>query len=300
VGEAAGYLAALARYRVPYRVRHAVVAAHANPRRTAGGLDVAGFGRSALGWDSTDRPDSGPRGGRLSSVDVARLDEHGQVVPGSARRISCDAVAVGYGFTANLELALALGCATRLTADGGLAVAVGPHGESSVDGVFAAGEVTGVGGARLAVVEGQLAGAAAAQAGGATTRTALSARDTAALLRRQQRLRAFADTMHGAHRVPAGWLSWLREQTLVCRCEEVTHADVMDAVTELGATDPRSVKLLTRTGMGWCQGRQCGYAVAAITARSAGRDVAAEDLLAFANRPLAVPVRLGDLADPAQ
>jgi NAD(P)H-nitrite reductase large subunit len=229
-------------------------------------------------------------------VDVARLDEHGQLVPGSVRRVGCDAVAVGYGFTANLELALALGCVTRRSPDGGLAVMVDVQGETSVEGVYAAGEITGVGGATLAVVEGQLAGAAAAQPVALRSGGPLSGRDIASLRRRRQRLRAFADTMAAAHAVPAGWTAWLNGRTLVCRCEEVSHAAVAAAVTELGATDARTVKLLTRAGMGWCQGRECGYATAELTARLCGRQITREDLLAFAHRPLATPITLGDLA----
>jgi NADPH-dependent 2,4-dienoyl-CoA reductase/sulfur reductase-like enzyme len=275
MGEAAGYLAALARYRVPYRLRHAVVTAHGSDRPGTAGVS---------------------RASRLSSVDVARLDEHGQLVPGSVRRVGCDAVAVGYGFTANLELALALGCVTRRSPDGGLAVMVDVQGETSVEGVYAAGEITGVGGATLAVVEGQLAGAAAAQPVALRSGGPLSGRDIASLRRRRQRLRAFADTMAAAHAVPAGWTAWLNGRTLVCRCEEVSHAAVAAAVTELGATDARTVKLLTRTGMGWCQGRECGYATAELTARLCGRQITREDLLAFAHRPLATPITLGDLA----
>jgi hypothetical protein len=68
---------------------------------------------------------------------------------------------------------------------------------------------------------------------------------------------------------------------------------VLDAVTELGATDARSVKLLSRTGMGWCQGRICGYAASRLAATVTG-DPGTEQGLA--HRPLAVPVPLGLLA----
>jgi D-hydroxyproline dehydrogenase subunit alpha len=262
MGEAAGYAAALARHRVPYRTRRAVLAAHG--------------------------------GGAVSEVEVARLDGSGRPAPGSVERIACDAVAVGYGFTANLELALALGCRTIRSPDGGLAVGVGEDGRTSVPGVFAAGEVTGVGGASLAVVEGQLAGWAAAVAAGAEPP---SGRDLASLRRRQSRLRTFAEAMHAAHAPPADWPSWLADDTLVCRCEEVGYGEVVRAV-EWGASDARTVKSLARPGMGWCQGRVCGYATAELTARLCGRPATDADLAAFASRPFAAPVLLGDLAVP--
>jgi D-hydroxyproline dehydrogenase subunit alpha len=258
LGEAAGYAARLARHRVPYRLGQVVTAARAGTH------------------------------GSVSTVDIAALGPDGR--PARVRRVACDALAVGYGFSANLELALLLGCQTRVSADGGLAVLADGDGRTGVPGLYAAGEVTGVGGSALAVIEGELAGNAAAAG------TALPTRELVRTRRRRDRLRAFADVMHAAHAVPAGWTSWVDGRTLVCRCEEVSADAVRAAVTELGATTARTVKQLARPGMGWCQGRTCGYATATLTARACGRPVTEEDLLAFAHRPLATPVSLGELA----
>nr|BFE80272.1 hypothetical protein GCM10020093_028730 [Planobispora longispora] len=107
-----------------------------------------------------------------------------------------------------------------------------------------------------------------------------------------------------------GWRGWLRDDTPVCRCEEVPLAAVREAL-ELGATDARSVKLLSRAGMGWCQGRMCGYAVSCLAGGSPAGDARAgaggqgggearpgAGPAAF-HRPIAQPVRLGDLAGTA-
>jgi hypothetical protein len=67
-------------------------------------------------------------------------------------------------------------------------------------------------------------------------------------------------------------------------------------VRELGATDARTVKLFARPGMGWCQGRVCGYPTACLTASLCDREVSQPDLLALAHRPIAAPVSLGTLA----
>ena len=261
--EAAGYAAVLARYRVPYRTRHAVVAAHGRPG--------------------------------VSSVDVVRLDGAGRAVPDSARRRSCDALAVAYGFTPQLELPLALGCATRFDVDGNLVLTTGVGGETSIPGVYAAGEVTGVGGAPLALVEGRLVGAVAALAAGRPP--VLSESELTRLLARRAALQRFARVMHEVHAPPAGWPAFLRAETLVCRCEEVPVRQIRAAVTDLGATDARTVKSLCRPGMGWCQGRVCGYATAALAADAAARALTANDIAAFAHRPLAQPIRLSDLAN---
>ncbi|MFC5820466.1 FAD/NAD(P)-dependent oxidoreductase [Nonomuraea harbinensis] len=250
-GEAAGYLAALARRRVPYRTRHAVVAAHG------------------------DR--------ELEAVTVARLDRDWNVL--SARRVPCDTLATGYGFVPQLDLGVQLGCATRPDADGTPVLSVDAAQRTTVPGVWAAGEPTGVGGRHLAEIEGRVAGLSIAAARGTAPATrAAGVPDV--LLRRRTRMRAFAAALLAAYPVKDGWRGWLRDDTVVCRCEEVPLAGIREA-RELGATDARSAKLLSRAGMGWCQGRVCAYPVACL----AGGGQAAP------RRPIAQPVTLADLAE---
>ncbi|MGH3389746.1 MAG: (2Fe-2S)-binding protein, partial [Actinomadura sp.] len=110
---------------------------------------------------------------------------------------------------------------------------------------------------------------------------------------RRARLRAFAVALHDVYAVRPGWTSWPRADTLVCRCEEVPYGRLAEAVRDLGATDLRAAKLVTRAGMGWCQGRICGYPTACLTAGMLGGE---PDLSRSARRPLAQPIRLGDLA----
>ncbi|MEU9605972.1 NAD(P)/FAD-dependent oxidoreductase [Streptomyces sp. NPDC048057] len=225
---------------------------------------------------------------RVEAVTLARLDAAWRPVPGSERTVPCDAVAVGHGLVPQLDLAGQVGCATRSAPDGTAALVVDAAQRTSVPRVWAAGEPTGTGGADLARHEGELAALAAALDLGARPRTAGT---PTALLRRRRALRRFADAMARVHRPGAGWTHWLSDTTDVCRCEEVTAGTVRTAVREHGAADPRTVKLLTRAGMGWCQGRMCSPAVACL---AAGGDGAAP--LPHTRRPLAFPVSLEDLA----
>ncbi|MFF7178226.1 FAD-dependent oxidoreductase [Streptomyces sp. NPDC008121] len=213
---------------------------------------------------------------RVEAVTVARLDRDWRPLPGTARTIPCDALAVGHGLVPQLELATGLGCATRPGADGTVALEVDARQRTSVPGIWAAGETGGVGGARLALVEGEIAAHAIAGTSA-----------PAALLRLRRRLRAFADAMAAAHRPGSGWREWLRDDTEVCRCEEVPACRIREAVTALGARDARTVKLLTRAGMGWCQGRMCGPAVADLVGDAPVAD----------RRPLSCPVPLRHLAE---
>ena len=60
------------------------------------------------------------------------------------------------------------------------------------------------------------------------------------------------------------------------------------ALTERGATDARQVKLLTRAGMGWCQGRVCGYAVELLAGAGSGSPVEPTERLVSTPVPLGV------------
>ena len=82
-------------------------------------------------------------------------------------------------------------------------------------------------------------------------------------------LRQFAAVMQAVHAVQPGWAGWPGDDTVICRCEEVTLGQLR-AAAGLGADDARSVKLLARPGMGWCQGRICGPPVAALLATGPG------------------------------
>jgi NADP-dependent aldehyde dehydrogenase len=157
--------------------------------------------------------------------------------------------------------------------------------ESTVPGLFLAGEVTGVGGASLAVLEGLAAGGSAAGNPG----TGAASRDAA-------RHRRFAEAMHRAHPIPEAWQDWLTPETIVCRCEEVTAGQITEARESLGARDARTLKSFTRAGMGWCQGRVCGFAAACL-GTGHGNAPTAESLSASAKRPLSAPVAIGELAE---
>ncbi|MFF0589885.1 FAD-dependent oxidoreductase [Streptomyces sp. NPDC003781] len=252
--EGAGYAAALVRHRVPLRPRTAIVAAEG--------------------------------GDRVTSVRIASLAPDGSPRPGTERRVAVDAVGVGWGFAPQLDLLVPLGCALTDAADGNAVVAVDEGQRTTVPGLYAAGETCGVGGAALAVHEGRLA--AASVLADSRARRVPAHKHLTALRAAVARQRAFARAMALAHPLPAAWSSWLTDETVVCRCEEVTAGTIRAARAD-GAPDHRQVKQLTRAGMGWCQGRMCGPAVHCLTARRRAYEPA--------ERLVATPVTLGALAD---
>jgi NADPH-dependent 2,4-dienoyl-CoA reductase/sulfur reductase-like enzyme len=151
----------------------------------------------------------------------------------------CDLVASAYGLVPNLELPRLLGCRIE---DG--AVAVDEVQLTSVPDVFAAGELTGIGGAEKALLEGEIAGLAAAD------RRA----EALALRERRDALLAFARRLREAFALRPELRALATPATIACRCEDVAFDRLRPQWT------PRQAKLYTRAGMGPCQGRVCGAA----------------------------------------
>jgi NADPH-dependent 2,4-dienoyl-CoA reductase/sulfur reductase-like enzyme len=160
--------------------------------------------------------------------------------PANTRTIDCDYLACGYGLLPNLELAMALGCTVTH------AVQVDLHQQTSIPGVYCAGEGTGIGGVDLALAEGRIAGLAAA---GSSDTAAMSA-----LHAERARWQRFARRLARAFALRPELRSLSADDTIVCRCEDVCHGELRQHHSW------RSAKLHTRCGMGPCQGRICGGA----------------------------------------
>ena len=182
--------------------------------------------------------------------------------------VPCDYLACGFHLVPNSELAAFLDCELI---DG--SVKVDDFQETSVSNLYCAGEASGIGGLELSLLEGQIAGFAAA-----------GKRDEAEkLFGERRKLRRFADLLNRTFALRDELKSLPQADTIVCRCEDVT-------LERLGTqADWRSAKLQTRCGMGPCQGRICGGAV--------------EFLFGWrpeSVRPPVFPARVGSMAQAVQ
>jgi NADPH-dependent 2,4-dienoyl-CoA reductase/sulfur reductase-like enzyme len=157
-----------------------------------------------------------------------------------ARLFPCDDLACGFGLVPNVELAALAGCELH----GGF-VAVDEWQQTSLDGVLCAGEPTGIGGVDRSIVEGRIAGYAAA-----------GRRDRARkLFAARRRLHAFSAVLTRCFALRDELRHLARADTIVCRCEDVPLRNATEHPTA------RSARLHARCGMGACQGRVCGPAL---------------------------------------
>jgi thioredoxin reductase len=210
-----------------------------------------------------------------------------EAVEAGGDRIACDTVGLCFGFVPQSALPRMLGAAMRPAGRaGGWAAEHGPAMDSSVPGLFVAGETTGVAGAPAAAVSGALAAIGLACAAGLLP-AAEADRRAAPLRRRRAALLRFADLLDRVAD-PRPWFPALAPDTEVCRCEEVPLAAITPHLERLSAN---AIKLETRCGMGPCQGRNCEPTLLRLMGTRADAG--------FAARFPARPVSIADLAAPA-
>jgi bacterioferritin-associated ferredoxin len=158
--------------------------------------------------------------------------------------------------------------------------------------IAVAGDGAGVLGARAAACLGRLAAFDAAVRLGRldpARRDRMAVEDRVELLQ-QHSLRTVVDKLFPP---AADLLAPVGADDIVCRCEEITVAELQDAVAQ-GCTDVNRVKAFTRCGMGPCQGRMCGAAAAEVIARALGQT--ADQPGQFRVRLPVRPVPLAELA----
>jgi NADPH-dependent 2,4-dienoyl-CoA reductase/sulfur reductase-like enzyme len=208
-------------------------------------------------------------------------------------RVDVDLLVVGYGFVPSIELCDLAGCRIEYAQClGGWVPVRDSVMQTTVPGVFAVGDGAGVGGSVVAVEEGRIAGITAAeQAGVISTEVADGRRRPSA--RRLRSLRAVRDGLDELSSIRPGLRDLATDTTTMCRCEEITQAEVRAAVKQ-GARDLQAVKLLTRLGMGACQGRNCAPSTAALLCDETG--CPPSEAGRINPRPPIKPVTLGTLA----
>jgi len=224
---------------------------------------------------------------------VERAGEGLRVRLAGGERFEVDTLCLGYGFEPSNELLRMLGCGhdydpqrrqlvTRCDADG----------HTDLPGLYALGDCTGLGGARIALAQGTLAGLAAAEVLGHTLTGELESlrqRARSDLARHRKFQRALWEIYAAPAYAPEKLAT---PETLICRCEEVSFAEVEVALRE-GLEDIGAIKRRTRIGMGRCQGRYCAPVLDGILATRFDRP--RNEFSGVAPRPPAKPVRIGDL-----
>lgn len=228
--------------------------------------------------------------GRAERVLLTRLDRTWSPIRGHERYLAARTVALGFGVRPNSELPLLAGCAHRFDSRyGGWVPQRSDHFETSVPGLFVVGDGGGIEGVESAEAQGLIAAEAIADRLGAAPSDPVRVTSARKRRARQQRFRkALADWSNPR----PGLLELCKDDTIVCRCEDVSAGEIARAALSIGRT-AHAVKMASRAGMGLCQGRTCGVAIQSLVARATG--VPIETLAPLSRRPPLRPTPLGCL-----
>lgn len=171
-------------------------------------------------------------------------------------RIDADIVGLGYGFSSSSEFAQSLGCAHRFVERGlgSMETIVDLDGRTSVETVFAIGDGASFAGARSATTQGEIAASAIASDLGLRSAEPRTARRT---LMRTARFQSALEELFSAAPMNVGDI---RDDTIVCRCEEVTAGELRRQIAA-GQDTPTALKQATGAGAGRCSGRHCASVV---------------------------------------
>ncbi|MCC7048622.1 MAG: FAD-dependent oxidoreductase [Alphaproteobacteria bacterium] len=222
---------------------------------------------------------------------IAPIDETGIVDHARRRRIDCDLLVTGFGISPAVELPRLLGARLKFDAlRGGWTVERSADFETSVPNLFAAGDGAAIGGVELALAEGHLAAQAVARRLGRSQGDGPAASPWRT---RWTRLDRFRRGLESLYRPPRSWRALITPETIVCRCEDVTRAEIERRRGE-GATSAVQLKAATRMTMGRCQGRNCLPTLATLLADGTGVDPAT--IAMPRSRPPIRPIPIGDLA----
>ena len=211
------------------------------------------------------------------------------------RRLACRSLLLHIGITPNVQISRSL----HLDHDWDplqycWRPRVDPLGETSLPGIRITGDGGGIMGVEAAAHGGRLAAFAILTGLGKLTpdqRDAVANRDLLGY-RHHARARPFLDALY----TPAPEFFNPPDNTVICRCEEVTAGQIRSFV-DLGCEGPNQAKAFGRSGMGPCQGRYCGLTVSGVIA--AKRSVPMADVGYYRIRPPLKPITLGELATMA-
>ena len=99
----------------------------------------------------------------VTGVTIGEVDKNWQIIPGTEKHFDVDTICLAVGLSPMSKLCDMAGCAMEDNpAKAGFVPTVNEYGETSVPGIYAAGDVSGIEEASSAMIEGRIAGIAAA------------------------------------------------------------------------------------------------------------------------------------------
>jgi hydrogen cyanide synthase HcnB len=230
----------------------------------------------------------------VSEALCAPFTDEGRLDRSREKAYEADAVVVGYGLLSRTAVYRLLHA--RMAYDGLVGDYIPTRSEdleTSVTGVFGVGDGARVAGKLVAREEGTLAALAVTRRLGKLSDAAFHTH-AKRVRRKLNRLYRFRKAVDEIFRLPGGLYDIPDDDTVICRCEEITAGEIRGAAQE-GTLNLNDIKRRVRSGSGWCQGRTCGPAIVEMLARD--HRIPRETIFRMTQRPPTKPIPMSMLIE---
>jgi D-hydroxyproline dehydrogenase subunit alpha len=196
----------------------------------------------------------------LEEVIVAKIKSDGTILPGSKTHYKTKTLVCGEGFVSNIELPQQAGCKLRYAIEkGGWYVNVDDRMATSLPDVYAAGEITGVGGGEKGIIEGNIAALSVLNSINLLKNLSYKKR-LGRLIKKRRRFLQLGKFLNRLWAIPPKMWDTIGNDSIICRCEDITMAEIRQSINN-GFVTSNALKKATRCSMGNCQGRTCGSVI---------------------------------------
>ncbi|MCE0495263.1 NAD(P)/FAD-dependent oxidoreductase [Vibrio salinus] len=177
--------------------------------------------------------------------------------PEQTHHITCNAIAFGYGLRSETQLADLLGCQFHYHPIHHDWLPVLNEQQTSIPDLYMTGDNSGISGVYAAQISGKKAANQILNKLGLP----VSNKKAKKLNRQLNHLKIFSHGLAQAFPFPELWAQDVSDDTVVCRCENITAGDIRTAIKTKNCTEINQLKAHSRSGMGRCQGRVCSTAI---------------------------------------
>tara|TARA_Y100001936_G_scaffold58361_1_gene57552 strand:+ start:229 stop:1650 length:1422 start_codon:yes stop_codon:yes gene_type:complete len=180
--------------------------------------------------------------------------------------LKTEVLAVGHGLTPSTDISRLLKVKHSYNElKGGWIPKLDKFFRSTMNGLYIVGDGSGISGAIAAEEKGELAAYAILKDSKIITDKEFKIY-TDKIIKKLNNYEIFAKGIAKLNSTPKSLIDNINDNTVICRCEDITKKDVIGAV-ENGAKNLNQIKSWTRFGMGPCQGRTCQYAIAKVASQ---------------------------------
>lgn len=227
--------------------------------------------------------------GKVERAALCKIDSHYKPIDRTLKIFDVDTVCISYGLIPNTWVTRLLDCrhVYRQMAGGWIPVS-NKNMETGRPGIFVSGDGAGVSGVLTARAQGSIAGFYASAYCGLISKDKAE-KFTQVYRNEVSSLNKFRFAIDRMYAIQPDLYANITDDTVVCRCEEVTAGEIRHAIRS-GTTNPNDIKKRTRAGMGYCQGMNCLPIIIMILVMEF--NIKPEDIKLMNIRPPARPIPL--------